>query len=129
MTVRAISPYASVKYNTVTVAPEMRKIKRAVMNHPPITVRTPEILYGAHSRVQALSASDVPIATMKVTYVVERGSFFDVANEITAAAIIKFTEALRRSKAAPSPLWSWFLAHLEAIAALPLFGIIFEKVL
>lgn len=38
---------------------------------------------------------------MKVTYVVERGSLCDVAYEITAAAMIRFTEALRRSNAEP----------------------------
>ena len=38
---------------------------------------------------------------MKVTYVVERGSLCDVAYEITAAAMIRFTDALSRSNAEP----------------------------
>jgi hypothetical protein len=35
---------------------------------------------------------------MNVTYVVESGSFNDVAKETTALATIRFTEARKRSK-------------------------------
>ena len=38
-----------------------------IRNHPPITLITPDTLYTALSRPQALSDKDVPIATMKVT--------------------------------------------------------------
>jgi len=41
---------------------------------------------------------------MKVTYVVERGSFNEVANETTALATIRFTEARNRSKEGAFPL-------------------------
>jgi hypothetical protein len=40
----------------------------------------------------------VPIATIKVTYVVERGSFIEVAQATTALATVRFTDALKRSK-------------------------------
>ena len=39
----------------------------AVKNHPPITVITPVIRNTADSRPHALSAKDVPIATINVT--------------------------------------------------------------
>ena len=54
------------------------KATPAVMNHPPMTLSTPVILNTALSLLHALSASDEPMATMNVTYVVERGSFSDV---------------------------------------------------
>jgi hypothetical protein len=38
------------------------------------------------------------MATMKVTYVVERGSFMEVAKETTALATMRFTDARIRSK-------------------------------
>ena len=74
---------------------------KAVKNHPEITVITPVMRYTALSRPQALSAREEPIATMNVTYVVERGSRRDVAREISRAATVKFTEARIRSKEAP----------------------------
>ena len=69
------------------------KAQMPVKNHPAITVITPEILYTALSRSQAPSANEDPIATMKVTYVVDKGSFSEVADEIKTAAITKLTEA------------------------------------
>ena len=57
-------------------------------NHPEITVITPVMRYTALSRPQALSAREEPIATMNVTYVVERGSRRDVAREISRAATV-----------------------------------------
>ena len=50
----------------------------AVMNHPPMTVRTPVTRKTALSRPQARSARDAPIATMNVTYVVLSGSLREV---------------------------------------------------
>ena len=46
---------------------QMRNATPAVMNHPPITESTPVILKTALSRVQAMSAREAPIATIKVT--------------------------------------------------------------
>lgn len=74
---------------------------KAVKNHPEITVITPVMRYHGAVRPQALSAREEPIATMNVTYVVERGSRRDVAREISRAATVKFTEARIRSKEAP----------------------------
>ena len=71
---------------------------KAVRNQPPITDVTPATLYTALSLPHAPSAKDVPIATMNVTYVVDKGSFSDVANDIRILATVRFTEALRRSK-------------------------------
>ncbi len=45
----------------------MTNAPRPVMNHPMTTVTTPEMRYTAVSRPHARSASDEPIATMKVT--------------------------------------------------------------
>ena len=47
--------------------------------------------------LQALSDRDVPIATIKVTYVVERGNLYDVATDINMAAITRFKLALNLS--------------------------------
>ena len=46
----------------------------------------------------------MPIATIKVTYVVERGSFIDVPKAISRPASTKLTEARTKSKAAPSAM-------------------------
>ena len=62
----------------------------AVKNQPPITFKTPATLYTALSLPQALSAKEVPIATIKVTYVVDNGNFIDVAIDIKIPATIKF---------------------------------------
>ena len=67
-----------------------------------MTFNTPATLYTALSDPHALSESDVPIATMKVTYVVDNGNLNDVAIEIRIAATIIFTEALIISKAGNS---------------------------
>ena len=73
--------------------------QNAVKNHPPITVITPLTLKTADSRPHALSANEVPMATINVTYVVESGSYSDVAKEIKLAATVQFTEALSKSYA------------------------------
>ena len=73
----------------------------AVINHPPITEMTPVIRNTALSRLQALSESDVPIATIKVTNVVDNGNFNDVPRAMSIPASIRFTDALMRSNAAP----------------------------
>ena len=77
---------------------ETENATSAVRNHPLITVSTPVTLYTALSLPHAWSERDVPIATMNVTYVVESGSFNEVANETTALATMRFTEARNRSK-------------------------------
>ena len=74
----------------------------AVMNHPPIADMTPVMRNTALSLPHALSASEVPIATMKVTKVVESGSFIDVPQAMSILASIRLTEPRTRSKAAPS---------------------------
>ena len=53
-----------IKYAIVPAA--VNAIK-AVPNHPAITFNTPATLYTALSLPHALSESDVPIATIKVT--------------------------------------------------------------
>ena len=78
------------------------KATPAVMNQPPITEITPVTRNTALSRPQALSDNDVPMATMKVTKVVDKGSFSDVPMAINIAASIRLTEPRTRSKAAPS---------------------------
>lgn len=40
-----------------------------------------------------MSASDDPMATMKQTYVVERGSLSDVASDMSNAEVVRFTVA------------------------------------
>ena len=76
------------------------KATTAVRNHPLITVNTPEMRYTALSRPQALSASDEPIATINVTYVVDNGSLSEVPSEISKAETVSITDALIRSNAA-----------------------------
>ncbi len=86
---------------SVTMIPAAMNATPAVMNHPPITEMTPVILNTALSRPHARSASDVPIATMNVTYVVESGSLSDVPAAIKAPASTRFTDPRTRSNAAP----------------------------
>ena len=78
------------------------KAAPAVIIHPPITDITPVMRNTALSLLQALSARDEPIATMKVTYVVDRGSFIEVPSATSKPASTRLTEALIRSNAAPS---------------------------
>ena len=68
---------------------------------------TPVIRNTALSRPHARSASDVPMATIKVTNVVERGSFSDVPRAIKAPASTRFTEPRIKSNAAP---WSMMVS-------------------
>src|SRR6056297_2053407 len=72
------------------------KALNAVRNHPPTIVNTPVILYTALSLPQAPSLKDVPIATINVTYVVDRGSLNEVAIEIRILATTRFTDALTK---------------------------------
>ena len=69
----------------------------AVMNHPPMTESTPVTLNTALSRLHARSASEEPMATMNVTYVVERGSLSDVPSAMSREATTRLVEALTRS--------------------------------
>ena len=87
-----------------TTTPEAKKAPKAVKNQPPITLTTPATRYTALSLPQALSASEVPIATIKVTYVVDKGNFIAVAIEIKIPATIRLTDALIISKAGASTL-------------------------
>lgn len=86
-----------------TMMPAPMNAAPAVRNHPPITEITPVILNTALSRLQARSEREVPIATMKVTKVVERGSFMEVPSAMSAPAKTRLTEPRIRSNAAP---WS-----------------------
>ena len=72
------------------------------MNQPPTTETTPVTRYTALSRPQARSAREEPIATMKVTYVVERGSFKEVPTAIKRPPSTRFTDARTRSNATSS---------------------------
>ncbi|GFI67544.1 hypothetical protein IMSAG192_01076 [Muribaculaceae bacterium] len=73
----------------------------AVINHPPITDITPVMRNTALSRLHARSDSDVPMATMNVTKVVERGSFMEVPAAISIPASMRLTEPRMRSNEAP----------------------------
>ena len=55
------------KLISAKIVPEATKAIIAVPNHPPITLSTPATLYTALSAPQALSAKDVPMATINVT--------------------------------------------------------------
>ena len=55
------------KYMHVTTMAHAVDAIAAVSSHPPTTLSTPVILNTAFSLPHALSASDVPMATMKVT--------------------------------------------------------------
>jgi len=68
-----------------------------VKNHPHITAKTPVIRYTALSRPQTPSAKDVPIETINVTYVVERGNLSDVAIAIKILATVRLIEARSKS--------------------------------
>ncbi len=78
------------------------KATPAVINHPPITETTPVTRNTALSRLQARSASEVPIATIKVTKVVDSGSFMDVPKAMSMLAIMRLTPPRTRSNAASS---------------------------
>ena len=90
------------------------KATPAVTNQPPMTEMTPVTRKTALSRPQARSARDVPMATMKVTKVVDSGSFSDVPKAMSNAASIRFTLPRTRSKAAPfsSCVTAWFMRWL-----------------
>ncbi|CDA42478.1 unknown [Prevotella sp. CAG:5226] len=72
----------------------------AVMNQPPITVSTPVMRNTAVSRPQARSANDEPMATMKVTNVVERGNLSEVPSAMSNDDTTRLTEARHMSYAA-----------------------------
>ena len=93
ITVTTVPP----KYIRSAMKNALMNAMAAVMNHPPMTDSTPVILNTALSLLQALSARDVPIATMNVTYVVERGSLRDVPRAIRREATTRFTDALTTS--------------------------------
>ena len=80
------------------------KAAPAVMNQPPITDNTPVMRYTALSRPQARSANEVPIATMKATYVVDKGNFKEVPKAISNPDKTTLTEARTKSKLALSSM-------------------------
>ena len=90
------------KYIIRQTMAQMPKATPAVINHPPMTESTPVTRNTALSRLQARSASDVPIATIKVTYVVDNGNLYVVPITISTEASTRFTAARTTSKAAPS---------------------------
>jgi hypothetical protein len=94
-------PIAILPPNQIAVATNavMRNALIAVINHHQIIVKTPVTRYTAVSRHHTQSASAVPIATIKVTYVVDKGSFIDVANAIKILATVRLTDARIRSNA------------------------------
>ena len=85
-----------------TMSPAPMNATPAVMNHPPMTEITPVMRNTALSRPHARSARDVPIATMKVTKVVDKGSFMDVPTAISTLASMRLSAPRTRSNAAPS---------------------------
>jgi hypothetical protein len=93
------TPYISNSNIIKAKKPETLKAIKAVNSQPKITLSTPLTRNTALSRPQALSLKDVAIATIKVTKVVERGSFNEVAKAIRELDTDRFTEALTRSKA------------------------------
>ena len=72
---------------------QAEKATPAVINHPPITVNTPVMRNTALSLLQALSANDEPIATMKVTNVVDKGNLSEVPTAMSSDDMTKLTEA------------------------------------
>ena len=66
-----------------------------------MTERTPVMRYTALSRPHARSAKELPIATMKATYVVDKGNLRDVPNAISNPERTTFTDARTKSNAAP----------------------------
>ena len=101
------------------------KATPAVINHPPITLNTPVTRNTALSRLQALSASEEPIATIKVTYVVESGNFRLVPMVMSILANTRFTAARTTSKAALSSNSTSFLSNRLLIQFIRAFGINF----
>ena len=96
------------------------KATKAVMNHPPITDSIPVIRYTALSRPQARSASEEPIATIKVTYVVESGNFIVVPIMINKPESTRLTAARTISNAAPfSRITSSLLKRLSIQRRIP----------
>ena len=79
----------------MTIATKKHAVKAtpAVMNQPPITVSTPVMRNTALSRPQARSDNDEPMATIKVTNVVERGSLSEVPKAMSKEDTTKLVEA------------------------------------
>src|SRR5690606_23759543 len=87
---------------TYTTIPQVINAINAVKNQPEITVNTPVIRYTALSRPHAPSANELAIATINVTYVVERGSLNEVPIVISILATIRFRDARNISNDAAS---------------------------
>ena len=93
------TPYISNLNIIKAKRPETLKAIKAVKSQPKITLSTPLTLKTALSLPQALSLKEVAIATMKVTKVVESGSFKEVAKAIRELETERLTEARTKSKA------------------------------
>src|SRR5574344_800695 len=92
------------KYIRKQTIAQMIKAETAVRNQPPITDKTPVMRNTALSRPQARSASEEPIATINVTYVVDKGSLRLVPIIISIPANTRLTAARTISKDAPSSI-------------------------
>ena len=85
------------KFMAVATKKARVKATPAVMNQPPMTVSTPVMRKTALSLLQARSESEEPMATMKVTKVVESGNLSVVPSAIKREATQRLTEARQRS--------------------------------
>ena len=74
------------KFMAMATKKQAVKATPAVMNQPPMTVSTPVMRNTALSRLQARSANEVPMATIKVTKVVERGNLSEVPRAMSNEA-------------------------------------------
>jgi hypothetical protein len=107
------TPYISNLNIIKAKRPETLKAIKAVNNQPKITLSTPLTLKTALSLPQALSLKEVAIATMKVTKVVERGNFIEVAKAIRELETERLTEARTKSKAGGFAMSISFLLGLN----------------
>jgi hypothetical protein len=107
------TPYISNLNIIKAKRPETLKAIKAVNNQPKITLSTPLTLKTALSLPQALSLKEVAIATMKVTKVVESGSFKEVAKAIRELETERLTEARTKSKAGGFAMSISFLLGLN----------------
>ncbi len=105
------------------------KAAPAVVNHPPMTDNTPVMRNTALWRLQARSAKLVPIATMKVTYVVDKGRRRLVPMATRSPAKTRLTAARTWSNAAPAGSTTSSAEKRESIHLLTGAGTRFPKTL
>jgi hypothetical protein len=97
--ITAIAPMIHQKCTMFAIVKANKNAQNAVKNQPIITLSTPLTLYTALSLPHDLSANAAHIATIKVTYVVDSGSLYEVAIDISILEHMSITEALTKSKA------------------------------